>query len=836
MRAFSRYCMLSLRSIFIFFVSTLALFSSGSFIAFGSNNLLSTEKPNHINVVIPSEHLPFGFYQDNLVKGVLTDYWAVWSQHTQITAHIQPQNAAELNDVRNIHLALSTQENNPSMLGIPLVGLKIKLYYLKQSQQLISQALQSKQHLVRLGFIKERGFLRDTVVNKINAQSIAYSSPAKALWHLIIGDIDAIATISIDSGIAHSDDLLALFMQSYVLAELDIMAQVEPMQGELIDWISWGANLIDATELQRLDAKWLSLSGMWWWLLLPIVLVVAVSLFVWRGLKLLKNKQTFSLAQLPFAALIISQDGKYLMDANGMAKELNLCPATDAFKQPLPSCLQPLASLIQASLDDGEIVNQQIGLTCLLGQWHFFSLNAKRVQQGKHYHWLCQLCRLTAQPDFRPLPQQQALLRDVLAAVTSPACIKDKQGVILSCNKLWSDLVGLNNGDVIGKRDRDMLSKNELGRQRPLEPAAWQGQVQQGDDVVIYPMENEQAQIYALLVVLNQSQTLTRQECDIEKANYLNASLRAMFKGYPDPVAIVSQSGICQLANQAFADSMAQRPLSDVIGQPVADFLPSDKVDWNQRQHRQIFQEKDSVKYEELVFLEQGQQQWLEVVKNPFLVPLSNESAILMVTHDITERKYTEQQLATAIGKLEELSFIDALTQVANRRSFDEQLRYYWRSSISQEQFISLILLDIDYFKPYNDNYGHQAGDDALRRVALTIDGSSKRATDLVARYGGEEFVVLLPDTDAKGALHISEAIRLAIENKALPHAHSDVAAHITVSLGVATLTPDPELDYNTLIEQADLALYQAKDNGRNQSLHYESLSLPASDANVSEA
>ncbi|MCE2594377.1 diguanylate cyclase [Motilimonas cestriensis] len=807
----------------IIYCLSVGFFAGFNSFAFSADNLLDTEKPNSINLIVPNEHLPLGFYQDNLLTGVLTDYWALWSRNTGIKVNVQTQTESALGDTRNIHLSLSSQSYDPDLLRIPLVGLKVKLYYLNKNQRVISRALQDKQQLVRLGYVASKGYLSDNVAQQINVQASAYDSSIALMWHLIQGDIDAIATVSIDTGVGHSDDLLTLFMSVYDLAELDIVAQVEPTQGELIDWISWGANLISASELQKLDAKWLSISGMWWWIVLPIVIVAALTIFMVRGVKRKRSNKAFPLSVMPFASVIISQDGKYLLEANAMAQQLQLCPSS-LYKQPLPDCLQPVVNLIQTSLDEGEIVNQQIGLTCLAGSWHFFILNAKRIQQGKHYHWLCQLCRLTSQPDFRPLPQQQALLRDVLAAITSPACIKDKQGVVLACNKLWSDLFGLNNSDVIGKRDRDVLSKDELARQRPLESAAWLGQVQCGDDVVVYPMENEQQHIYALLVVLNQSQIMTRQECDAEKAQYLTASLMAMFNDYPDPVAIVTKAGLCKVANHAFADAMVQKPLPEVINQAVANILPNDKVDWNKRQHKQIFRANDSVKYEELVFLPQGKQQWLEVVKNPFVFPLDNESAILMVTHDITERKDTEQQLADAIGKLEELSFIDSLTQVANRRSFDEQLRYYWRSSISQEQSMSLILLDIDFFKPYNDNYGHQEGDQALTLVASTIKDASKRATDLVARYGGEEFVILLPDTDKDGAEHIAEMIRQAVENKNIPHAHSQVAKHITVSLGVATLTPDPDLDYDTLIEQADLALYQAKDSGRNQLLHFEEL------------
>ncbi|MFO6424009.1 diguanylate cyclase [Motilimonas sp. KMU-193] len=792
--------------------------------AVANNLLLDTEKPQLVNVVVADKHQYLGFYQDNLVMGVLTDYWLRWQHHTGIMVNMVPLSKATEADNRNIYVGLSSELRAPEQLAIPLVGLKIKLYYFPEQQSKVSLALQDKRHTLVLGYIQDKGFLPENIAQRINYDAKPFQSIWSLSFALLKGEIDAITSLSLDTGGGQSDDLLTLFMHSYTLIELDILAHVAPLQGELIDWISWGANLISSSELQKINLTWLSLSGLWWWLLLPVVVSIAFILFIWRAVKRLRRKESYYINDIPFATLLLSLDGKYLLNANKMAYELDLCAPDSQFKTPTPSWLQPLVNLVNTSLSEGMIVNQQVGLNNQTQQWHLFTLNGKVIKRGEQQVWLCQLCRLTAQPDFRPLPEQQALLKDLLSVITSPACIKDKQGVMLSCNSLWSDLVGLKVEDVIGKRDRDILSKVELARQRPLEALAWQGQLQQEEDVMVSPMRNEQEQIYALLVILNQSQTISRADCEQEKQQHLKQGLQNMFVNHPDPVAVVDQGGICLMANPAFAQSLVQKPLEEIINQPVASMLPKDKVDWNKRQHQEIFAQNDHVKYEELVFLANGQQKWLEVVKSPFRFSSTSAPAILMVTHDITDRKGTEQQLATAIGKLEELSFIDGLTQVANRRSFDERLRYYWRSCINQEQNMSLILLDIDYFKPYNDNYGHQQGDDALRLVADTLAKTSKRTTDIVARYGGEEFAILLPDTDAQGACYIAQVICNAVADKNIPHQYSKVAQHITVSLGVATLTPAPQLECESLIEQADLALYQAKSNGRNQVLHYQYL------------
>lgn len=175
------------------------------------------------------------------------------------------------------------------------------------------------------------------------------------------------------------------------------------------------------------------------------------------------------------------------------------------------------------------------------------------------------------------------------------------------------------------------------------------------------------------------------------------------------------------------------------------------------------------------------------------------------------------QQLQIANQKLENLAMIDQLTQIANRRSFDQKLDFLWQQHLTKQDFISLLLCDIDYFKQYNDIYGHLMGDDCLRLVAQAFQQSVKRNTDLVARYGGEEFSVILANTDSHGATEIAQTIHQAIENLKIPHHTSNGIEYVTVSIGVATVIPTPDMVPLDLISAADAALYQAKSQGRNR-------------------
>lgn len=161
---------------------------------------------------------------------------------------------------------------------------------------------------------------------------------------------------------------------------------------------------------------------------------------------------------------------------------------------------------------------------------------------------------------------------------------------------------------------------------------------------------------------------------------------------------------------------------------------------------------------------------------------------------------------------------IDGLTQIANRRRFDECLLQEWGRHIRMQQPLSLLICDVDHFKLYNDSYGHQAGDECLKSVARALSPCG-RVGDLVARYGGEEFAMVLPQTNREGAVRVAERMRAAVASAALPHAASPVCGRVTVSIGVACVTPQPYdlTNARALIEAADQQLYLAKHLGRNQ-------------------
>jgi diguanylate cyclase (GGDEF)-like protein len=183
----------------------------------------------------------------------------------------------------------------------------------------------------------------------------------------------------------------------------------------------------------------------------------------------------------------------------------------------------------------------------------------------------------------------------------------------------------------------------------------------------------------------------------------------------------------------------------------------------------------------------------------------------------VKARVRTQLELKRYQDHLKSLSTIDGLTGIANRRKFDETLETEWRRARRNQSALSLIMMDIDYFKAYNDNYGHLAGDECLKRLASELGEICRRPADLFSRYGGEEFVMLLPDIDSRGAASMADRVQEKVRGIRIPHAYSLVADHVTFSMGVATMVPQDDQTQFDLINAADNLLYIAKQNGRNQ-------------------
>lgn len=288
-----------------------------------------------------------------------------------------------------------------------------------------------------------------------------------------------------------------------------------------------------------------------------------------------------------------------------------------------------------------------------------------------------------------------------------------------------------------------------------------------------------------------------------------------IFNTSPDAVLITRMTdGCCVGINDAFT-TLTGFGRSEVIGKS-----PLELTIWNSTgEHHDIAAEvgeRNLCKNREVVFQQKNGSRLIGILSEK-IITLHGTSHVLSVTRDITERKQAEQALEESNRKLEALSITDGLTGIANRRHFDEMLIQEHARHARSGAELSVVLLDIDHFKAFNDNYGHVKGDECLRQIAQVIDECANRPADLAARYGGEEFVCILPETDSNGAVIIAEKIRRNIRKRAIPHKGSTVADFVTASLGVVTVHCFPDDVVVDILTQVDELLYKAKSAGRDR-------------------
>jgi len=218
---------------------------------------------------------------------------------------------------------------------------------------------------------------------------------------------------------------------------------------------------------------------------------------------------------------------------------------------------------------------------------------------------------------------------------------------------------------------------------------------------------------------------------------------------------------------------------------------------------------------------QQGEEALNQLTAVLFLVGISLGIVISLVLDKSVRNqqllKISEAALQVANQELQQLANLDGLTQIANRRRFDQYLHQQWEHSLREQSPLTLILCDVDYFKRFNDTYGHQAGDDCLCRVAKAIRHALHRSGDLVARYGGEEFAVILPNTDIEGGLRVAISIQEQVRSLKIEHSKSTVSPYVSVSLGLVSIIPSKSTVLESLIQESDKQLYRAKEQGRDQ-------------------
>jgi len=318
-------------------------------------------------------------------------------------------------------------------------------------------------------------------------------------------------------------------------------------------------------------------------------------------------------------------------------------------------------------------------------------------------------------------------------------------------------------------------------------------------------------------------EAIERANAMVVEAEIANVELSQIINSSIDDLLVIYRNFTVKRINVSMLNFLDMKQ-TEAVGKKCYDLMPCSWCNTAECPLTKILRGKTSIE----VDIERARKDGVTV---PFMfsaTPLRgiDGSVIGMVAQfkDITERKYAENTLKEANERLERLSTSNGLTGVANRRCFDQTLQREWTRLQRTKDHLSLIMCDVDFFKLYNDAYGHQGGDDCLKSVAQALQDNARRGGDCVARYGGEEFAVIMPATEEKNAVYVADKIRQAVEKMAMAHSKSSVAPHVTLSLGVATVVPDDPETPESLIKRADEALYRAKSSGRNRVVLWEPL------------
>tara|TARA_R110002020_G_scaffold126999_4_gene285023 strand:+ start:182 stop:2086 length:1905 start_codon:yes stop_codon:yes gene_type:complete len=433
----------------------------------------------------------------------------------------------------------------------------------------------------------------------------------------------------------------------------------------------------------------------------------------------------------------------------------------------------------------------------------------------------------------RHLAAERELLAAALAHAPDFAYVKDCDGRFVGANRAAAQLFGVGEAQHLLGKDNFALQPAERARQqldeerRILESGQpdldVEEQVNDADGTERWysttkvPLHDPFGNVIGLAAVSRDITANRQMQQDLVLSrDTLSHALAEMTGG----LAMYDNQGRLMFCNEQYREAFPLtsslrvpgahyrdilRAVIDTGEQPSAPQDPEGAADWIEMRYSKLQRES-----EDEIHLVNGR--WLQIRTRP-----TSNGTSMVVAIDVTRFKQAELDLHNTTDQLKHLVRTDSLTGLLNRRAFDDAIEAEVRRTGRARTALSLLLVDVDRFKPYNDHYGHLAGDDALRQVSLLLKNSLKRPGDVVARYGGEEFVAILPDTDEDGAYLVAEAFRRALAAARLPHVAADKGI-ITASVGVATYMPDA-VDRNALdlIETADGALYSAKAAGRDR-------------------
>ena len=430
------------------------------------------------------------------------------------------------------------------------------------------------------------------------------------------------------------------------------------------------------------------------------------------------------------------------------------------------------------------------------------------------------------------------LVEHAVSAVAAHEIVLDEDGrpidyIFLSANPAFEAHTGLRVADILGRRFTEVMP----GIEKPPFIEIY-GKVALTGESVSFEQYSEPLDRYYFINAFRLDEgrfatifiDITDRRRAEDAVRESEETYKTILMASPDDITIADLSGRISMVSEAAHKIFGYNP-GDGPGMSVMDFIAPEDHERARANIGKMIQENYPGPNEYRAVRKDGSSLDIEVNNALIRDRQGNPVRMVLIVRDVSSRKRAEQHIQELVHQLEierdlakSNSLTDSMTGLFNRRFFDKALQTEFSRHERSGSQLSLIMLDVDHFKEYNDRYGHLRGDECLRQIARTLKTVVERSSDIAARYGGDEFVVILPDTNSQGAVVLAGRIGEAVLGLGLPHAESDISAFVTISLGIATAADHVLTDGAQLVALADQALYLAKKNGRNC---YEVLAAP---------
>jgi diguanylate cyclase (GGDEF)-like protein/PAS domain S-box-containing protein len=438
---------------------------------------------------------------------------------------------------------------------------------------------------------------------------------------------------------------------------------------------------------------------------------------------------------------------------------------------------------------------------------------------GNPLHFISQMMDTTEKSEaVTEVKQLTQRISNILESISDAFFSLDTQFRFIYANKAAAELVNRKDQQLIGQViwdifpsligsdcEKEFMLAIETGQKRMFEQFI--PSINHWFESDVYPSE------FGLAVHFRQ---ITERKRTADKLRESEKSFRLLAENSSDMISKHSREGLFTYVSPACYTLLGYR-FDELIGQSLLHLCHPDDESRLYKNQELIYNRMEANTITYRIRRKDGAYLWFETTSNVVFHEGDRTQTLVAVSRDITSRKEIEMQMLEQYQIMHTLSHTDELTNIANRRTFDETWNQEWEDAQRHHMPVTLMLGDIDDFKAYNDSFGHQKGDDCLRQIAAAMRSALKRPLDMITRYGGEEFAIILPQTNKERAAAIAEQLLDAVQNLRIPHAECTGRPYVTISLGSATWKPEHTTSQAELFTLADSALYQAKREGKSR-------------------